>query len=122
MRFLTKVALLGGAVYGAKWAYDKYIAGAPDTSASAGSPTLRAAGGRVGYDTPTGTDPDAKYERPGYEDKSFGQAVDQDAELVDRLMEESGGDAEQAAMRFRSVSAGAPALERQEDRPSPQQT
>ena len=45
-----------------------------------------------GTDTPTGTDPDAKWDQPGYEDKSLGQAVDQDSELVDELLEESGGD------------------------------
>ena len=45
-----------------------------------------------GTDTPTGTDPDARYDVPGYEDKSFGQAVDQDRELADRLMAETDGD------------------------------
>ena len=65
-----------------------------------------------GEDTPTGTDPDAKYDEPGYEDKSFGQAVDQDQELADRLARESGDD-DEAAARFESESAGAPARERQ---------
>ena len=46
------------------------------------------AGGR---DTATGTDPDAKYEQPGFEDKSLGQAVNQDMDLVEELIEESGG-------------------------------
>ncbi len=66
-----------------------------------------------GTDTPTGTDPDARYERPGYEDKSLGQAVDQDQDLVDRLVEETDGDLEEAERRFRDASAGAPALDRQ---------
>jgi hypothetical protein len=68
------------------------------------------AGGR---DTATGTDPDAKYEQPGYEDKSLGQAVNSDMELADRLVEEEGGDEERAAERFREESAGSPTLERQ---------
>ena len=66
-----------------------------------------------GTDTPTGTDPDAKYEQPGYEDKSFGQAVDQDQELVDELLEETGGDTDEAERRFEEESAGARAAERQ---------
>ncbi|UDY37474.1 hypothetical protein [Dermatobacter hominis] len=66
-----------------------------------------------GTDTPTGTDPDAKYEQPGYEDKSFGQAVDQDQDLVDELLEETGGDTDEAERRFEEESAGAPAAERQ---------
>ena len=66
-----------------------------------------------GKDTATGTDPDAKYEQPGYEDKSFGQAVNQDQELVDELVEETGGDTEEAAERFEDESAGAPTIRRQ---------
>jgi hypothetical protein len=66
-----------------------------------------------GQDTPTGTDPSARYEHPGYEDKSLGQAVDQDRELVDRLLDETGGDEAEAERRFRSESAGAPTLRRQ---------
>ncbi len=66
----------------------------------------------AGTDTPTGTDPDAKYDRPGYEDKSFGQAVDQDRELAERLVSEE-GDGDDAAARFEDESAGAPARERQ---------
>jgi len=62
-------------------------------------------------DTPTGTDPNAKYERPGYEDKSFGQAVNQDQELVEELMEETDGDEEAAERRFQRESAGAPRLD-----------
>jgi len=63
-------------------------------------------------DTATGTDPDAKYEQPGYEDKSFGQAVDQDQEMADRLLAET-GDEEEAARRFDHESAGAPVRQRQ---------
>lgn len=66
-----------------------------------------------GRDTPTGTDPDATYDEPGYEDKSFGQAVDEDAERVDRLVEEEGGDLDEAEERFEEESSGAPARERQ---------
>jgi hypothetical protein len=66
-----------------------------------------------GYDTPTGTDPDARYEQPGYEDKSLGQAVNDDQDLVDRLMEESDGDVDEAEQRFEEESAGAPARRRQ---------
>jgi hypothetical protein len=66
-------------------------------------------------DTPTGTDPDAPYEGPGYEDKSFGQAVDQDQDLVDDLIEEAGGDLDEAERRFDDEATGAPALARQRD-------
>jgi hypothetical protein len=68
------------------------------------------AGGR---DTATGTDPDAKYEQPGYEDKSLGQAVNQDAELAERIADEEGGDTERARERFAEESAGSPTLKRQ---------
>jgi len=66
-----------------------------------------------GRDTPTGTDPEAKWERPGYEDKSLGQAVDQDRTLVERLLAEERGDEDAAESRFYEESAGAPALRRQ---------
>lgn len=66
-----------------------------------------------GTDTPTGTDPDAKWSEPGYEDKSLGQAVDQDSELAEELLEETGGDADEAERRFEEESHGAPARERQ---------
>ncbi|MFP4511479.1 MAG: hypothetical protein ACLFRV_00865 [Acidimicrobiales bacterium] len=69
----------------------------------------------VGHDTPTGTDPDAKYAEPGYQDKSMGQAVNQDEELVDELMDETGGDVDEAEERFEDESAGAPARDRQND-------
>jgi hypothetical protein len=57
-------------------------------------------------DTPTGTDPDATYEQPGYEDKSIGQAANQDQELVDELLEEAGGDTEAAQREFAERSHG----------------
>lgn len=69
----------------------------------------------AGHDTPTGTDPDAKYAEPGYQDKSMGQAVDQDEELVDELLEETDGDVEEAEERFEEESAGSPTLQRQRD-------
>jgi hypothetical protein len=65
-----------------------------------------------GTDTATGTDPDAKWEGPGYEDKSLGQAVSQDEELVEQLLVETGDEAE-AERRFKEESAGSPALRRQ---------
>jgi hypothetical protein len=64
-------------------------------------------------DTATGTDPDAKYDQPGFEDKSLGQAVNQDMELVDRLLDEEDGDHRRASERFADESAGSPALKRQ---------
>jgi hypothetical protein len=66
-----------------------------------------------GRDTPTGTDPDAEYVQPGYEDKSLGQAVEQDQELVEQLVDEEGGDEEAAAERFTEESHGATAMQRQ---------
>ncbi len=68
----------------------------------------------TGTDTPTGTDPDAKYSEPGYQDKSLGQAVNQDAELAEELLDETGGDTEEAERRFAEESAGAPRLAEQE--------
>lgn len=105
MRMITKVALLTGVAYAAKRAYEAYMASGRQYSPG-GTP--------IGYDTPTGTDPAAKYSEPGYQDKSFGQAVAQDQELADRLMQESRGNVDEADTRFREMSAGAPALERQE--------
>jgi hypothetical protein len=66
-----------------------------------------------GTDTPTGTDDEATYDQPGYEDKSFGQAVDADQELVDRLVDDADGDLEESEARFEQESTGAPARERQ---------
>ena len=66
-----------------------------------------------GTDTPTGTDPDATYDEPGFEDKSMGQAVDQDEGLAEELLDETGGDTEEADRRFEAESHGAPARERQ---------
>ena len=56
----------------------------------------------------------APWSAPGYEDKSFGQAVNQDQQLVDDLVRETGGDMAEAEARFREESAGAPAIARQE--------
>ena len=61
---------------------------------------------KPGTDTPTGTDPDANYEEPGYQDKSLGQAVNQDQELVDELLEETDGDVAEAERRFEDESHG----------------
>jgi hypothetical protein len=66
-----------------------------------------------GTDTPTGTDPAATYDHPGYEDKSLGQAVQQDRELADRLLDEAGGDQEAAARQFEEQSAGRTTRDRQ---------
>ena len=68
----------------------------------------------VVVDTPTGTDPNAKYTTAGFEDKSIGQAVNQDAELAERLLAESDGDKAEAERRFMNESAGAPKLRAQE--------
>ncbi len=70
----------------------------------------------AGQDTATGTDPEATYDGPGYEDKSLGQAVDQDRELADELLDETGGDEEEAARRFEQESAGRHVLDEQRDR------
>ncbi len=69
----------------------------------------------AGQDTATGTDPDAKYDTPGYEDKSFGQAGNQDQELVDQLLDDADGDLDAAEATFDEEAAGAPALARQRD-------
>ena len=58
-----------------------------------------------GTDTATGTDPDAKYEQPGYEDKSFGQAVDADAQLAEEIAAEE-DDPAAAEERFEEFSPG----------------
>ena len=51
----------------------------------------------------------------GYEDKSFGQAVNQDQELVEDLLEETDGDVEESERRFGHESAGSPAIARQHE-------
>lgn len=61
-----------------------------------------------GQDTATGTDADAKYDEPGYEDKSFGQAVNADQELAEEVKDHDDPEAE-----FEERSAGAPAIARQ---------
>jgi len=68
-----------------------------------------------GEDTATGTDPAATYDQPGYEDKSFGQAVDEDRGLVDDLLDETGGDQVEAERRYEQESSGAPARHDQGD-------
>ena len=105
--------MLVGLIYGAKRLWDDYIAPGRRPSAR---PAATDAFGRIGFDTPTGTDPNAKYAQPGFEEKSFGQAVSQDQELVDDLMAASHGDEAAAEETFRHVSAGAPALDRQSRR------
>jgi hypothetical protein len=65
-----------------------------------------------GTDTPTGTDPDATWDGPGYEDKSLGQAVQQDEELAEELAASDLSE-EEASERFDEVSHGAPARQRQ---------
>jgi hypothetical protein len=102
---LIKLAVLGALAYAAKRAWDYYTG--PQTQSRLPEP---------GHDTATGTDPNAKYSVAGYEDKSLGQAVNQDMELADRLMDETGGDMQRAEERFNEESAGAPALERQQTR------
>ncbi len=68
-----------------------------------------------GTDTPTGVDPEAKYDQPGYEDKSLGQAVNADQDLVDELIDRHDGDVGAAEADFESESAGAPARARQRE-------
>jgi hypothetical protein len=106
MRKMMKVAVFSLAAYGASQLY----AQVKKLSTPMGRSVT---GGAAGHDTATGTDPNAKWSRPGYEDKSLGQAVKQDAELVDRLMQQTGGDLAEAEARFDEDSAGAPALHRQ---------
>ncbi len=103
---LFRLVVLALAAYGGRVLWDRY--GRDMVSSMRG-----VAGDDLGHDTPTGTDPTAKYDRPGYEDKSFGQAVKADQELADRLVREEHGDADAAAQRFERESAGAPALSRQ---------
>jgi hypothetical protein len=114
MRLMTKLIALGGMAYGVKWAYDKYVASGGQAGDHGNEEAGRGSPVHIGYDTPTGTDPTAKYSGPGYEDKSFGQAVNEDQELVDRLVDHADGDLDVAENAFRESSAGAPALDRQE--------
>src|SRR5918911_3661667 len=97
IRFLFRAGTLALAGIGAKSLYDKYVAdSAPDQPLWPQGPIDLSRDDRTvmtsGTDTATGTDPNAKYREPGYQDKSLGQAVNQDAELADRLMAETGGD------------------------------
>jgi hypothetical protein len=117
MRFLMRIGVLGLAAVGAKSLYDRFNGNSSSPSSPWGSNSINLGGSRndaAPRDTPTGTDPNAKYAHPGYEDKSMGQAVNQDQQLVDRLLDETGGDTRAAESRFASESAGAPALARQE--------
>jgi hypothetical protein len=51
---------------------------------------------------------DAKYEHPGYEDKSFGQAVKADQDLAEEVKDHDDPESE-----FGKRSAGQPAIARQ---------
>lgn len=86
MRTIFGLAALGGIVLVAKRLHDAR-AGARSVAPPA---QLRSAPGSTGHDTPTGTDPHAKWSAPG-------------------------GDLEEAERRFARESAGAPALARQDD-------
>lgn len=111
MRTIFGLAALGGIVLVAKRLYDAR-AGARSVAPPA---QLRSAPGSTGHDTPTGTDPHAKWSAPGYEDESLGQVVAQDERLADRLVAETGGDLEETERRFAREAAGAPAIARQDD-------
>lgn len=114
MRRLLKFGLLVAATAGARRVY-----GAWRDSGRTERPRPHVASGREparpGRDTPTGTDPEALYVEPGYHDKSFGQAVDQDAALVAKIVEEEGDDLAHAEERFERESIGAPARRRQRE-------
>jgi hypothetical protein len=97
---IRAVVVLGGLAMGARALLRKRREGTA-------TPTAR--------ETATGTDPHAKWSQPGYEDKSFGQAVNQDQQLVEQLAHEAGGDLERAEAEFKKRSAGAPALARQDN-------
>jgi hypothetical protein len=117
MRFLMRLGVLALAGVGAKSLYDRFNESSAPKSPWGTSPiNLGSTSSTRGAatDTPTGTDPNAKYAQPGYEDKSIGQAVNQDQQLVDRLLDETHGDTRVAASRFATESAGAPALAKQE--------
>lgn len=113
MRRLLKFGLLIAATAGAKRVYAAWrdsgrtARGRPEPGAR--EPVA------PGRDTATGTDPEALYVEPGYHDKSFGQAVDQDAALVAKIVEEEGDDLEHAEERYERESIGAPARRRQRE-------
>jgi hypothetical protein len=117
MRRLVKLAVLALAALGGRTLYEKWKATQSASPSSGTSPSRMSppAGPPRGQDTPTGTDPNAKWSRPGFEDKSIGQAVNQDQQLVDELVDETGGDLQAAEDRFKERSAGAPALARQDN-------
>jgi hypothetical protein len=117
MRFLMRLGVLALAGVGAKSLYDRFNdSSAPATQWGTSPINLGSSSHSraTATDTPTGTDPAAKYAQPGYEDKSIGQAGNQDQELVERLLDETHGDTSAAESRFASESAGAPALAKQE--------
>lgn len=107
---MMKLAVVGLAAYGGYTLWDRFGRDALEAWKGTQGEGART---RVARDTPTGTDPFAKYAQPGYEDKSFGQAVKADQDLVDELMREERGNVDAAERRFETESAGAPALARQ---------
>lgn len=107
---LMKLGVVGLAAYGGRTLWNRY---GRDALAAWKGTDGGGAETPVGRDTPTGTDPLAKYEQPGYEDKSFGQAVKADQALADQLVREERGNLAAAEQRFDTESAGAPALARQ---------
>jgi hypothetical protein len=104
---IKKLLVLGVGAAAGKVLFDKRRDSPPRSSA-------QASGVAGVVDTPTGTDPSAKYTAAGFEDKSIGQAVNQDTELAERLLAESHGDKAEAERRFLEESAGAPKLQSQE--------
>jgi hypothetical protein len=107
---MMKLAIVGLAAYGGYTLWDRFGRDALEAWQGTNGTGARTP---VGRDTPTGTDPFAKYTQPGYEDKSFGQAVKADQELADQLVREERGSYDAASRRFDVESAGAPALARQ---------
>lgn len=113
MRRLLKFGLLIAATAGAKRVYGAWRDSGRTERGSSERENREPAS--PGKDTPTGTDPEALYVEPGYQDKSFGQAVDQDTALVAKIVEEEGGDLEHAEERYERESIGSPARRRQRE-------
>jgi hypothetical protein len=108
---LLRLVVLSLAAYGAAHLWQRHGRGVLEKwQATRG----RTGSADAGHDTPTGTDPYAKYEQPGYEDKSFGQAVKADQALADQLVREEHGDVARAEQRFNAEATGAPAIARQQ--------
>src|SRR4051794_11327823 len=107
---MMKLGVVGLAAYGGDTLWGRFCCDALEAWKGTEGSGARTP---VGRDTPTGTDPFAKYAQPGYEDKSFGQAVKADQELADELVREERGNFDAAERRFETESAGAPALARQ---------